>query len=289
MSWFKSLGFVVWLVLAQGAWAQLGMPSKYKPTSPKPSQAVAKVGGKSILAGEVDAYLWEWLGKGATTDIISYVLVTQDATKRNVAVSDAAVETAIDGEIASVKASQGGTTEQAIEWMKGQGFTRSRLFMRLKAKLLMDKILEDQFHPEDYVKVATIVVRVTSEDAAAVGAAVTRAQAAYDKLKRRMLWDDVLAGETNDKNILKTHGVLGWRQLSAFPETIRKDLSNLPLGSFTKPVQTKNGIQIFRIDGHGSEAKAQELAALKTLYMDEARQQYVRNLQTQMGAQNLVK
>lgn len=277
------------LALSAGAVAQIEMPSKYRTPAPKPSDAVAKVGGKAITASEVEPYLWQWLGKEATNDVISYVLVAQDAGKRGVSVADADVDKAVDAEIASVKSSQGGSAEQAVDWLRTQGFTRSRLFMRLKAKLLMDKILEADFHPDAYVKVATIVVKVPSADASAVSSSIAHAQDAYDRLKKGQKWDFVLESVSNSATGMKTHGVLGWRELSAFPESVQKELVTLPVGGFTHPAETTNGIQIFRLDEHGRDAKGKELDALKNLYMETARPAYIARLKAQGGVQNFVK
>lgn len=285
----KRLFLCLALAASTAASAQLEMPSKYKTPPPKPGQAVAKVGGKSIFAGEVEPYLWEWLGKGATDDIISYVLVLQDSGKRGVVAADSEVDKEVDAEIASVRASQGGSSEQAAEWLRGQGFTRSRLFMRLKAKLLMDKVLEGGFHPETYVKVATILVKAPSADASKVAEAIAKAQDAYKQLQTGQAWDNVLASVTTDKNVLKTHGVLGWRELSAFPDSVQREFSALRDGGFTHAAQTKNGIQIFRVDAHGGDAKGKELEALKALYMEGARPAYIARLKSQAGVENLVK
>ena len=58
-------------------------------------------------------------------------------------------------------------------------------------------------------------------------------------------------------------GLLGWRELTAFPDVAKSQLVALKKGEVTQPVQTKNGIQIFRIEAKGDGASKDELEQMR--------------------------
>lgn len=268
------------LSVAQGV-----LPAKYNSAPPKPGDVVAKVNGQPILASDVESLLWEWRGSDTTEDLISYMMVEQDAGRKGVVVADTEVEAEIDKELKALAQSR----PDAPDWLKNQGFTRSRLFIRLKAKLLMEKILEKDFKPTNYVKVSSILVKPTSADAASVGEAIKKAQAGYDRLAKGESWDAVLAATTTEAQSVGVKGLLGWRELAAFPESVQAEMKGLALGAVTKPAQTQVGIQIFRIETRGADVKGDELAALKRLYFDVARQAYVQQLKASAKIERLRK
>lgn len=280
----KRIAVLGLVLLSCSVFAQ-DLPAKYQTPAPKPGDVVATVNGKPILASDIESLLWEWRGTDVTEDLISYSMVAQDAAKKGVVVSDAEVDKTVDSEMAALLKAR----PDGAEYMKSQGFTRSRLFLRLKAKLLMDKILEKDFHPEQYVKVSTILVKSPGTDAAAVSAAIAKVQSAYDRLQKGEKWDDVLAATTSEQQAIKIKGLLGWRERSAFPETTQKEMSTLAVGGITKPAQTQVGIQLFRIEANGADAKGDDLASLKNLYLNVARQQYVDKLRAESKIERLRK
>ncbi|MEA2554272.1 MAG: hypothetical protein QOJ65_2448 [Fimbriimonadaceae bacterium] len=281
---------LLFIGLAVVSLAQVDLPSKYRKEPPKAGDTVAKVGGQPILASDVEPWLWEWLGKGATNDLISYLMVKEDAAKKGIVVSDAEVEKAVDQEIAALRNSRPANVDDDVnKWLEEQGFTRSRMFLRMKSKLLMDKVLENTFHPENYVKVSTILVKPASADAAAVSAAIGKVQAAYDRLQKGEAWEKVLADSTTEKNAVRSKGELGWRELTAFPGSVQKELPSLAAGGYTKPAQTNYGIQLFRVDARGAELKGEELQGLKEYYMSAMRKQYLQDLQKTVKVERLLK
>lgn len=270
------------LILGGAASAQSNLPPKYQTPAPNPTAQVAIVDGKPLTGAEVEPLLWEWYGRPALQDVISFLLVSRDAANRGIVIADTEVEKTVDEQMQSLEKSQNQSPEQAKKWLEEQGFTRSRLFLRLKAKLLMERVLLTEFHPENYVKVSTILVRPASADATAVAGAISKAQAAYDRLIKGDKWDEVLKATTSEEKSVPAHGVLGWREISAFPPTVQQEFSSLKPGGFTKPAQTSAGIQVFRLDARGADAKGSELEELKSMYLDVNRPQYVKSLQSKM-------
>ena len=155
----------------------------------------------------------------------------------------------------------------------------SRLYMRIRMEMLVEKILLKDLKPEEYVKVATIIVRPASQTAKDVTAALTAAEGYYDRLKKGEAWESVLNASTADNNVRQSNGLLGWRAMGAFPEPVKAEFATLKNNQFAKPVQTPNGIQIFRLLAKGAIASKQDITELRNEYLKGTAPQYMANLQ----------
>ena len=278
------------LFLSTFVFAQVKLPSNNRSATPKPSQVVGKANGISIKASDVEPYLWDWYGKPAVEDISSYLVISQEAGRRGLVVSDSEVEKEIDSAVKSITSgSNSSDAAQAAEEIRGQGFTRSRLYLRTKANLLLDKIIMADFHAEGFVKVSTILVRTSTSDAAKIAEAIKKAQSAYDQLEKGASWDTVLASTTTDARLIAAHGALGWRELGAFPDSVQKEISTSKVGAITHPAVTAYGVQIFRIDAEGGSAKGKDFDLLKTMYLRDARPKRVNELKANAHVEVLLK
>jgi parvulin-like peptidyl-prolyl isomerase len=263
---------------ALAAIVALQVPQKHLAPPPKPEQVLATVNGKPITAGQVAPLLWQWRGEEALQDLISYQTVVSEAHRVGVSVTDAQVEKALDEQLVMLKKDpQVGDLDQ---WMRDNGFTRSRLFLRKKAELLLDELVAKGFNAQNYVKVSTIMIKPANEQATSLASAITKAQAAYDRLKAGESWDKVLPAYVTDANVIKSKGLLGWRSLDAFPDSVRRELGTLPIGSVTQPAQTQFGIQLFRVEARGGSATEQQLTELKAFYNQTARNDYLQKLRS---------
>lgn len=240
------------------------------PPVPPPDKVLATLDGAPIKAADVEPYLWDWRGYEALEDILSYKLLANAAAKAGVSLTEAETDAAVSKQLDELKKSApaGRSFEDSL---RQQGFPKSRIVMRVKTELLLDKIVLKDFHPSDYIKISTIVFRPESEQMPALAATIRRADAAYDKLKKGTSWDIVLGENETAPQALKGRGSVGWRALAAFPTSVAAEMRNLTLGGITKPAQTTYGIQIFKIDGLGASAKGKDLDDLKNVFLASAR------------------
>ncbi len=254
-------------ILAIGGFlVQADIPAKYLTPVPKSTQVVAKVDGVEIKASEVADLLWQWRSQEAVADLISYQVIKNAAVKEQVSVTDAEVQKALDEQLAQFtpQVLQGKSLDQ---YLLEQGFTSSRLWLRLKTELLLNKITLKDFKPADYVKVSTIVVRPESTSTAALTDAAKKADAYYEMLGKGEAWEKVLTYSTTDQRTLDSKGLVGWRLFTAFPQLVQDEMKTLKAGGITKPVQTNNGFQIFRIEMFGKDAKDGELTDAETAHI----------------------
>lgn len=248
------------------------LPQKYQRPAPATDAVIATVDGKPILASELAPLLWDWRGDEALSDLISYRMAKQEADANGVKVTEEEIEAEMGAQIEQMRATlqPGQSVEVAI---REQGFPRSRLYLRVASQLLVDKLVMRQFDPKEFVRVATIVVKPENEQAVSLSAALKLAGDAYDRLQKGETWDSVLAS-IPDPGGRPSGGSIGWRPLTAFPESVRQEMATLEAGKATKPVQTVNGIQIFRLEMHGKEAQGTDLVTLKEVYAGSARSAY---------------
>ena len=255
----------------------LSLPKKHLSPPPKPAAVVAKVGGVPITAADIESYLWDWRAYEIIQDAITHQMIAAEAKRQGVAVTDAEVQKALDERLAEVKKQlrPGQTLDQEL---REQGFTRSRLFLRLRSEQLLNKLLDKSFDPKDFIKVSTIIIRPQSEQATHLAEALQRAEAAYTALKNGEPWGDVLSRHSDDPSTIHSNGLLGWRELSAFPPTVQQEMATLKPGAITKPAQTTHGIQIFRVEAKGTSASGDVLKELKQAFVAGTGQRYLDDL-----------
>ncbi len=268
----------------------------YLPDAPTSSTVLAKVNGVSIKASDVDNLLWDWAGRGILEDLILFQLIKDKADKVKVSVSQEEVQKAFDKQIGEIQ-KQVPAGQQLETFIREKGFPKSRLYLHLQADLLMTKIVDQNFKQTDYINVSTLLVVPKSKQQTATtptpGPAPTppevtpadkqeaagKATDIYNRLVKGEDWDKVLQSSEQSPQAVQTHGALGWRAVAAFPALTQAEFKTLKVHGYTKPIETPNGLQIFRIEGFGPSADAASLETLKKEYEGRAKQSLAQELQ----------
>lgn len=249
----------------------LDIPKSLIKAVPAANQTLARVNGVEIKMTDVEPLLWEWRKNDALNDLITYQIVKDAAAKQGVSVTDEVAQSETKKLMAGIAETlpQGQTIEQAMDQ---EGTAPSRLYIRVKTELLLRGIVLKGFVHADYVKISTIVFKPATASAEDVKVAVEKAQKAYTRLTGGESWDDVLISVTDDPRAKQALGNVGWRSKKLFPESVQAELDKVKKGGYTKPAQTSNGIQIFRVDAMGSSATAVEKQELEESYFAAQRQ-----------------
>lgn len=242
-----------------------------KPVHPAPDAVVATIDGAPITAAEIDPYLWERYSRAVIDEMVGHRLIAAEAKRKAVTATDAEVKALVDQQIASVKANlpPGETLESVLRSPAVGGMGRLELVAR--SSILVDKLAGLDFKPDGYVKVATIVFPTNGDTTDALTKAIKNADTAYASLGAGKSWETVLRQYEKDDRVVKSGGLIGWKAEGAFPASVQASFATLkPLG-YTKPTQTPNGIQIFRILARGASSSSTDLAELKAQYVAGAR------------------
>lgn len=269
---------VILPALLFAAW-QSAVPARYLPARPAADAVIAKVNGVPIKASDVEPLVWDWRSNEVVEELTNYHIVRLEAERLGVTVTPAEVETETEKALRQLQDSlpQGTSLRSALE---SQGSAPSRVYVRVRTKLLLDRIVLKSFDPAGFVKISTMIVRPKNEQTVALAEAIKRADDLYARLQKGESWDKVLQDTTNEPETLKSAGLLGWRQISAFPEVVRTEMTGLGVGKVTKPAQTVNGFQIFRIEAFGKDAKPEEMESVKDLYLSQARPEVFNKLRS---------
>lgn len=269
-------GFIAWALLALQTPVP-DLPKQHLKAKPRATAVVAQVGNVAIKASDLERYLWDWRAREALQDLITHQMIVNEARRLKVTVTNAAVQKELDKQLAEVKAAlpPGETLEASI---RDRGFPRSRLFLRIKSEQLLNAIVLKSFDRKNYVKVSTILIRPRTEQASDLAEALRRAESAYSALINGEPWSDVLSRHTEDAGALQADGSIGWKEHGAFPPTVRQEMARQKPGAITKPAQTANGIQIFRLDARGESATGTVLEELKAAYLQVVRPGYLEDL-----------
>jgi len=269
---------VILPALLFAAW-QSAVPARYLPARPAADAVIAKVNGVPIKASDVEPLVWDWRSNEVVEELTNYHIVRLEAERLGVTVTPAELETETEKALRQLQDSlpQGTSLRSALE---SQGSAPSRVYVRVRTKLLLDRIVLKSFDPAGFVKISTMIVRPKNEQTVALAEAIKRADDLYARLQKGESWDKVLQATTNEPETLKSAGLLGWRQISAFPEVVRTEMTGLGVGKVTKPAQTVNGFQIFRIEAFGKDAKPEEMESVKDLYLSQARPEVFNKLRS---------
>lgn len=269
---------VILPALLFAAW-QSAVPARYLPARPAADAVIAKVNGVPIKASDVEPLVWDWRSNEVVEELTNYHIVRLEAERLGVTVTPAELETETEKALRQLQDSlpQGTSLRSALE---SQGSAPSRVYVRVRTKLLLDRIVLKSFDPAGFVKISTMIVRPKNEQTVALAEAIKRADDLYARLQKGESWDKVLQDTTNEPETLKSAGLLGWRQISAFPEVVRTEMTGLGVGKVTKPAQTVNGFQIFRIEAFGKDAKPEEMESVKDLYLSQARPEVFNKLRS---------
>ena len=260
------------------AFQAVQVPTAYLPAPPAVNSVLAKVNGAVIKTTDVEQLLWDWAGPEVTNDLVLFQLIRQRAVLDKVTVTPAEIQKVYDKQMAEIK-KQVPAGQEIDAFIREKGFPKSRLYLHIAADILITKIVDLKFKPADYISVSTLVVKAKSPSAADLQEATGRAQDIYNRLKKGEDWEKVLASTDQSPQTMQTHGVLGWRAIDAFPPVTKLEFKSLKVKDYAKPVQTSNGLQIFRIDGFGSSADVSGLAELKKQYEDRAKNSLIPELQ----------
>ena len=240
------------------------------PARPAPDAVLATVGGKPVTAAEIEPYLWAWKAREVVREVADARAIVEAAAAEGVTATDAEVQARVDATLATVRASlqPGQTIEQ---FLASRGADLSRVALSARTAVLLDKISERDFRPEGFFRTETLLFRTVGDTTDALRGAIRAADAAYAALAAGKPWAEVVRLNTEVVGALGVTTPMGWKAGEVFPESVRTALATLKPGGFTKPTQTSNGIQIYRLVLRGADAKATDLADLRRQYVEGSR------------------
>lgn len=252
------------------------IPTAVLPPPPSADTVLARVNGVPIRAEDVEALLWDWRGREVTADLITYQLVQGEAKKLKVEAKPEEIEREFQRRLDLQKQQVGDNNLE--ETLRAQGFPKSRLFLRVHTEMLVDRIAMLDFDPSQFVKVSTIVFQPNMPGESPL----KRAEAALAALGKGGTWDKAVADSDLTANGKAAMGKLGWKLLSAFPESARDDIRKLKTKAYSQPVTMADGsVQVFLLEDRGSAASGDDAADIQAAFLERMRPQLLQRLRAE--------
>jgi parvulin-like peptidyl-prolyl isomerase len=231
---------------------------------------LATVNGVPVDDVEANSLLRATYGRVVADDLVRRAVVRLEAKNRNIVVAPALLKQKYAEQIQAIQKAipSGADIDTAL---RTKALSRARLRVLIETELLLEQIALADFKPNRFLKVSTILIIPKSKSTSDLGDAIKLGDAAYAKLAKGDEWAKVLAETVSDPNLRLRDGLIGWREASNLPAEARDPLLKGPVGTYTKPVQTSYGVQIFRLDAPLGTASGPDLAELKKNYSEAMR------------------
>jgi foldase protein PrsA len=184
------------------------------PTLPDPNKVVATVNGEPIRASELMRATYDWFGASALEEIIVERIIEQEARKQKVSVKPEEVEARYKQQLQNAEANMP-PGMSLDDFLRRNMFPPSRLYARVRAQLLAEKLAEKRINLDDFIEYSEIVVRIQGanpeEQEKNAPAAEAKAQEAYQKIGEGLDFAEAAKQYSEDPFTKDRGGKKGWQ------------------------------------------------------------------------------
>ncbi|MCS7301583.1 MAG: peptidylprolyl isomerase [Fimbriimonadales bacterium] len=268
------------------------LPLEYRPAPlPAGDTIVATVNGEPIRASELLQYTYDWFAASAVEDMILVRIIEQEARKEGVSVSDADVESRVKQQLQNAEA-QVPPGMSLDDFLKRNQFSRSRLYMRVRAQMLAEKLVERNIALDDFVEYSQIVIRIQGntpeQQEENAPAAEAKAREAYEKIQQGLDFAEAVKEYSEDPFSKDRGGKLNWQNRTFLTAELREKLDMLQPGQVSEPFRGMGGWMIVRKERTGSMASPEEQKDLREQAIRIQLGDYVRQLQSKAKITNTI-
>lgn len=231
--------------------------SPVPPAKPASDKVMAKVNGTSLTAADVEPYLWDWRATEVLEDLVLLKIAEDAAKKASVGFTPQELDDRIAKELAQLQAGN-----YDAQKLKEQGFPMSRIVLKIKTALLLEKITLANFKSEDWAQISTIDFKPESTSLLTWGKVSREANATYAKLQKGVLWEKV-----KPQDAAADH----WVPVLTLAPEIAAKIKSAPEGMVFPPRQNAGLIQITRLVSWGGKLNPAALNDLRAFYIQQNR------------------
>ncbi|MDW8106910.1 MAG: peptidylprolyl isomerase, partial [Armatimonadota bacterium] len=274
----------------QGAFGPL--PDQYRPPQlPPANQVVATVNDEPILASEVIQFSYDCFAATAVEELILFRIIEQEARKEGVSVPESEIEARYKQQLQTIETQM--PPGMSIEdFMRRSQAPPSRLYGRIRAQMLAEKLVERQVNLDEFVEYSQIVVRIQGntpeQQEENAPAAEARAREAYQKIQEGLDFAEAVKQYSDDPFTKDRGGKLNWQNVNFIPQDIREKLNALQPGQISEPFRSAAGFVILRKERTGSMASPEEQQDLREQAVRIKLGDYVRQLQARAKITNTI-
>lgn len=268
------------------------LPQQYRPAAlPAGDTVVATVNGEPIRASELIQYTYDWFAATTVEDMILVRIIEQEARRQGVSVPDSEVEARLQQQLQNAEAQvpPGMTLD---DFLKRNQFPRSRLYMRVRAQMLAEKLVERQVSLDDFVEYSQIVIRIQGntpeQQEENAPAAEAKAREAYEKIQQGLDFAEAVKEYSEDPFSKDRGGKMNWQNRNFLVQDLRERLDALQPGQVSEPFRSMGNWMIIRKERTGSMASPEEQQELREQAVRVQIGDYVRQLQSRAKITNTI-
>ncbi|GBC93403.1 Foldase protein PrsA 1 [bacterium HR15] len=261
------------------------------PPLPDPNKVVATVNGEPIRAGELMRATYDWYGAEAIEDMILVRIIEQEARKQKISVKPEEVEARYKQQIQNAEANlpPGMSLD---DFLRRNRFPPSRLYTRVRAQLLAEKLAEKRINLDNFIEYSQIVIRIQGnnpeEQEKNAPAAEAKAREAYQKISEGLDFAEAAKQYSEDPFTKDRGGKMNWQYKRFIVPDILQRLEKLKPGQVSEPFRTLGGYMIVRLERTGSQAKGEELQQIRQQALQMELGEYIRQLQSRAKITNTI-
>lgn len=227
------------------------------PAKPAPDKVMVRVNGVPLTAGDVEPYLWDWRANEVLDDLTLLQIAEQAAKKASLTVTQEELDGRIKKELTQL---QSGNYD--LQKLREQGFPLSRIAVKIRTAILLEKLTLLNFKPEEWAQIGSIDYKPENPSVLTWGKVTHQASETYSKLQKGVLWDKLKPQDAQPDH---------WTQVQSLPPDVVVKLKTAPAGMVFPPHQNGQAIEIVRLVGWGGNLNAAQQEDLKNFYVQQNR------------------
>ncbi len=237
-----------------------------------PSNVAAVVNGESITKAQLATKAVDWQGAMTLDLMIDSTVVSQEAKKAGVVVTDAEVNAKLNEMKKALAPSQDFDTV-----LRQNGMTAGLLFTRIKMRLQADGVIKNMIKKSpaiiaNYRKAEHILIRVDENTSDPSGKtleakdadAKAKIEKIADEIKTKTISFEDAAKKYSEDPVSKVNGGnLGFFTKGVMAPPFEAATFSLKAGDVSAPVKTNYGYHLIKLIAIGSDAKGDDLKKLE--------------------------
>ncbi len=261
------------------------------PSLPDPNKVVATVNGEPIRADELMRAAYDWASAEVIEELIMVRIIEQEAKKQKVSVKPEEVEARYNQQLQNAEANlpPGMSLE---DFLRRNRFPPSRLYARVRAQLLAEKLAEKRINLDNFIEYSQIVIRIQGnnpeEQEQNAPAAEAKAKEAYQKISEGLDFAEAAKQYSEDPFTKDRGGKMNWQYKRFIVPDILQQLEKLQPGQVSQPFRTFGSYMIVKLERTGSQAKGEDLQQIRQQAIQMELGEYIRQLQSQAKITNTI-
>lgn len=228
------------------------------PVKPTPDKVLAKVNGVPLTAAEIEPYLWDWRANEVVEDFVLLNIAEQAAKKAGISVTPQELDERVKKELAQLQAGS-----YDAQKLRDQGFPMSRISLKIRTALLLEKLTLVSFKAEEWAQIGTVEFKAEGTALMTWGKVAHDANQFYSRIQKGALWEKIKPQDSQPDR---------WLPLASLSADLAAKAKTASPGTVFPPRQNGQSLEVMRLVASGGKLSPAALIDLKAFYIQQNRQ-----------------